>query len=58
MHKGNILPVQAHSRLMHWYRWQPFGIPLFNRVGRTALNLKYWLEPWMIDQKLKCYYMI
>lgn len=53
MHKGNVIPVQTHSRLMHWYRWQPYQIPFFNSAARFAMSCKHFLEPKIIQQQLK-----
>ncbi len=52
-HKGNILKVKPHARLMHWYRWQPYRFPMFNEVARTMMQIKYAVEKAMVQQKSK-----
>ena len=49
MHKGDTLQVNLHSRLMHWYRWQPYRLPLFNELARTAMQVKFTAEPLMLQ---------
>ncbi len=45
MHKGEFIEVKLHSRLMHWYRWQKFKLPLFNTVARMAMQFKFTFDP-------------
>ncbi len=53
MHKGSTLTVKPYSRLMHWYRWQSFRLPLFNTLARTAMRFKFTLDPIRTKQQIR-----
>jgi len=50
MHKGNTLSVKPHSRLMHWYRWQPYRLPFFNTTARMAMRVNFLLDQLLLHQ--------
>lgn len=53
MHKGTTLSVKPHSRLMHWYRWQPYRLPLFNTTARMAMSINFSLGQFLTNGKLE-----